>query len=102
MPCPCGFARRAFAEVPGAPASMHLVEIKQDSQTHYHERMTEIYVILETEGECFIELNGERHRVEPLTTVMIRPGCRHRPVGEMRILNVAIPVFDPSDEVIVD
>jgi hypothetical protein len=33
--CPCGWARRAFAELPGAPASMHLVEIDLDARTHY-------------------------------------------------------------------
>jgi hypothetical protein len=52
--CPCGLARRAFADVPDAPASMHLVEIELDAQTHYHRTHTEIYYILECDpaGAC--------------------------------------------------
>jgi len=36
--------------------------------------------------------------VKPLTTVMIKPGCRHRAVGNLKIINVPIPKFDPEDE----
>lgn len=77
-------------------ASLHLVEIKKDSETHYHKTTTEIYLILEGEGH--IELDGESIPVKPLTTVMIKPGCRHRAVGNMKIINVPIPKFDPDDE----
>lgn len=93
--CPCGQARRAFAET-GNPASLHLVEIRQDAETHYHKGMTEVYLILEGEGH--LELDGEMVPVKPLTAVMIRPGCRHRAVGDLRIVNVAIPAFDATDE----
>jgi mannose-6-phosphate isomerase-like protein (cupin superfamily) len=96
VPCPCGAARRAFRDEPGAPASVHLVDIKTDAATHHHQRTTEIYVVLE--GEGFIELDGERVPVKPLSTIMIRPGCRHRALGNLRILNIPIPAFDPSDE----
>lgn len=94
--CPCGLARRAFGEVPGAEASVHLVDIKRDAETHHHQRTTEIYVVLEGEGE--LELDGERVPVKPLTAIYIRPGCRHRAVGQLRLLNIPIPPFDPSDE----
>jgi mannose-6-phosphate isomerase-like protein (cupin superfamily) len=94
--CPCGWARRAFADIPGSPASVHVVQIEEDARTHYHKRMTEIYIILE--GEGFLELDGGRIPVQPLTTVMIKPGCRHRAVGKMKIINVPIPAFDPEDE----
>ena len=46
--CPCGWAKRAFAEQ-GNAASMHVVAIEADSRTHYHRKMTEIYLILEGE-----------------------------------------------------
>lgn len=96
-PCPCGQARRAFMNDHNEVASMHLVEIKRDSETHYHRRMTEIYYVLEGEGH--IELDGESHPLRPGVAVMIQPGCRHRAVGEgLRILNVPIPKFDPEDE----
>ena len=94
--CPCGHARRAFAEVPGAVASLHVVDIEQDSRTHYHKGMTEIYLVLE--GEGFFELDGERVPVKPMSAVYIRPGCRHRAVGRLRIVNLPVPAFDPHDE----
>ena len=94
--CPCGQTRRAFAVPENDTASMHLVEIQQDARTHYHKNMTEIYLILE--GDGYLELDGEKVPVKPLSSVMIKPGCRHRAVGNLRIINVAIPTFDPEDE----
>ena len=96
VPCPCGTSRRAFGEVEEAVASMHLVEISQDSRVHYHKGMTEIYLVLEGEGE--IELDGERFPVKPLTAIYLKPGCRHRAIGNLRIINVPVPPFDPEDE----
>ena len=94
--CPCGLARRAFAGVPEGVATLHLVDIHADARTHYHKCMTEIYVVLEGEGS--LELDGERVPVKPMSTIMIPPGCRHRAIGQMRLINVAIPAFDPGDE----
>lgn len=94
--CPCGVARRAFVTSENTTATVHLTDIHADAKVHYHKRMTEIYVVLEGEGE--IELDGERFPLKPLTTVMIRPGCRHRAIGRLRILNIPIPPFDPADE----
>lgn len=94
--CPCGWARRAFATPDNTTATMHLVEITQDSRPHYHKKMTEIYLILE--GEGFMELDGERIAVRPMMSIFIKPGCRHRAVGNLKIINVPIPAFDPSDE----
>ena|ERR1051326_7211962 len=96
VPCPCGSARRAFAGVEGHAASVHVVEIRQDSRAHYHRKMTEIYVVLEGEGE--IELDGARVPVRPLTAIYIKPGCRHRAIGKLRILNLPVPAFDETDE----
>ena len=94
--CPCSFTRRAFTELPGAAASLHLVNIEADSRAHYHERTTEIYLVLEGEGE--IELDGKRHHVKPMTAIYIRPGCRHRAIGNLKIINVPIPAFEENDE----
>ena len=94
--CPCGWARRAFATPDNTTATMHLVEITQDSRPHYHKKMTEIYLILE--GEGFMELDGERIPDRPRMSIFIKPGCRHRAVGKLKIINVPIPAFDPSDE----
>ena len=96
QPCPCGRARRAFGGEPGAVASLHLVEISADARAHYHKRMTEIYLVIEGEGH--VELDGELVPVKPLTAIYIKPGCRHRAVGNMKIINVPVPAFDPADE----
>lgn len=94
--CPCGFAKRAFATPDNKTATLHLVDIRLDARTHYHKKMTEIYVVLEGQGH--MELDGELIPVKPLTAIFIKPGCRHRAVGRMRIINVPIPAFDPKDE----
>ena len=94
--CPCGWAKRAFAVAGNTTATMHLVKIDRDARVHYHKRMTEIYLVLE--GEGFLELDGERVPVKPMTAVFIKPGCRHRAIGDLTIINVPIPAFDPADE----
>ena len=94
--CPCGFARRAFASAENNTATLHIVDIQSDSKTHYHKKLTEIYLVLEGQGE--IELDGERFPVRPMSAIMIKPGCRHRAIGKMKIMNVPIPAFDPEDE----
>ena len=94
--CPCGQARRAFAVPENTAASVHLVDIQADARTHYHTRLTEIYLILEGQGH--LELDGHQIPVKPMTTVMIKPGCRHRAVGKLKVINIVVPPFDPADE----
>ena len=94
--CPCGSTRRAFLGQNEGTVSVHEVDIKHDARTHYHKRLTEMYYVLEGEGE--MELDGQRHPVRAGDAVLIKPGCRHRAVGEFRILNVVVPAFDPDDE----
>ncbi|MES2460044.1 MAG: cupin domain-containing protein [Armatimonadota bacterium] len=94
--CPCGWTRRAFTEPDNPVATMHMVDIQTDAQTHYHKKLTEIYLVLEGEGH--LELDGEMIPVKPMSAILIKPGCRHRAVGEMRIVNIPVPAFDPSDE----
>jgi mannose-6-phosphate isomerase-like protein (cupin superfamily) len=94
--CPCGFTRRAFAVPENSLSTLHIVDIQEDSRTHYHKKMTEIYLVLEGEGH--IELDGELIPIKPMTSIMIKPGCRHRAIGKLKIVNVAIPAFDEADE----
>lgn len=94
--CPCGWSRRAFSAATGGTATVHLVDIEADARTHYHKKLTEIYIVLD--GEGWLELDGERVPLRPLTSVMIRPGCRHRAIGRLKLLNIPIPAFDPADE----
>src|SRR4051812_36774172 len=93
VPCPCGQARRAFAAEGNGLATSHLTTITADARVHYHKRLTEIYVILDVEGDAYMELDGQRVPVRPLSSVLIKPGCRHRAVGKMRVLITAIPAF---------
>ena len=96
VPCPCGTARRAFDDLASPLLSAHLVEISAEARTHYHKRLTETYVVIE--GEGWLEVDGERIPLKPLTAVTIRPGCRHRAVGKLKLLNFVVPAFDPEDE----
>ena len=99
-PCPCGISRRAFCVPENPVASIHLVEISAEARVHYHKKMTEIYLILEGSGH--LELDGELVPVKPMTSVLIKPGCRHRAIGNMRIINIPVPTFDPADELFDD
>ena len=45
-----------------------------------------------------MELDKEKIPVKPNITILIKPGCRHRAIGDMKISNVPIPAFDPQDE----
>jgi mannose-6-phosphate isomerase-like protein (cupin superfamily) len=94
--CPCGTTRRAFAIPENKTATVHLLDVSIDARTHYHKKLTEIYLILEGQGQ--MELDGELIPVRPMMAIMIKPGCRHRAVGKMRIINIPIPAFDPEDE----
>ncbi|MBK1826626.1 cupin domain-containing protein [Haloferula rosea] len=93
--CCCGTTRRAFVDLDDAPASAHYLEVKDEPTTHYHKKTTEIYLVLE--GEGFLELDGEMVPVKPLSAVMIRPGCRHRAVGKLKVINLPIPKHDDDD-----
>ena len=96
LPCPCGQTRRAFADDPDRIATFHVVQIKADSRVHYHKRLTEIYYVLDGAGR--MELDGEAVPIRPGSVIQIKPLCRHRAVGELKVIVVAIPAFDPADE----
>ena len=96
LECPCGQTRRAFVSDENETATLHVVEISSDSRAHYHKSMTEMYLVMEGEGH--VELDGEQVPVRPFTAVLIKPGCRHRAVGRLKVVVCAIPAFDPGDE----
>lgn len=102
VPCPCGWARRAFAESGDSPASLHLTQIDGVADLHYHESHTETYYVLACAADAAIELDGERRPVQVGDAIQIRPGVRHRAFGPMTILNFVVPPFDPKDEIVVE
>jgi mannose-6-phosphate isomerase-like protein (cupin superfamily) len=98
VPCPCGTARRAFADVAEFPGTVHVTEISLDAQRHYHRRLTETYYVLECGPDARMELDDDTIAVRPGNCIMIPPGVRHRAVGTMKVLIIALPKFDPEDE----
>jgi mannose-6-phosphate isomerase-like protein (cupin superfamily) len=96
--CPCGTARRAFADVAEFPATVHVTSISIDARLHYHKRLTETYYVLECGADARMQLDDEIIPVKPGMCVMILPGVRHRAIGEMKVLIVVLPKFDPADE----
>ena len=96
--CPCGVARRAFADTADFPGTIHVTEISVDARLHYHRRLTETYYFLECEPGAQMQLDDDIVDVHPGMCVMIRPGTRHRAIGRMRVLIVVLPKFDAADE----
>ncbi|MCL4507923.1 MAG: hypothetical protein M1296_00190, partial [Chloroflexi bacterium] len=56
VPCSCGTAYRVIRAANDSPASVHFVDIRIDSDRHYHRTFTEIYTCLQ--GNGFLELDG--------------------------------------------
>jgi quercetin dioxygenase-like cupin family protein len=96
--CPCGTARRAFAQRGDVPFTLHRTEISENARTHYHRKLTETYYILECGADAAMELNGTRANVRAGDCIVIPPETRHRAVGRMTVLIVVYPKFDPADE----
>ncbi len=102
VPCPCGQARRAFADNSAFPGTLHRTHITTEAKLHYHQRLTETYYILECSPDAQIQLDDDRIPLKPGMAIVIPPGVRHRAIGEMTVLNVVLPEFDPADEFVVD
>lgn len=98
VPCPCGTARRAFADVPEFPGTLHVTSIKEDAQRHYHREHTETYYVLECGEDAVMEVDDDRLPLKPGMAIVIPPGVRHRAIGKMKVLIVCMPEFDPADE----
>jgi mannose-6-phosphate isomerase-like protein (cupin superfamily) len=96
--CPCGTARRAFGDVDDFPATVHVTEISEDAEVHYHKQLTETYYFLECGPEARMELDRELIPVRSGMCILIPPGVRHRAVGKMKVLIVVLPKFDAADE----
>lgn len=91
-------ARRGLMDIESVPYSLHITEISENAKAHYHKRITETYYILECEQEAKMELDGELFPIQEKSTIVIHPGTRHRAIGKMKVMIIASPKFDPSDE----
>ena len=59
VPCPCGTARRAFADLDTFPGTVHVTEISQEAKLHYHKNLTETYYFLECGPDAKMELDDD-------------------------------------------
>ncbi len=100
--CPCGVARRGFADVADFPGTVHVTEIALDAAAHFHKTLTETYYFLECEPGAQMQLGSDILDVHPGLCVMIRPGTLHRAIGRMKVLIMVLPKFDPQDEWLPD
>jgi mannose-6-phosphate isomerase-like protein (cupin superfamily) len=98
--CPCGLSQRIITKADQSPVSVHAVSIKRDSELHYHKHMTEIYYVIKGHGT--VQLDSETVAVTEGSTILIPPGVKHRARGDLEIINVVYPPFDPADEYIVE
>lgn len=90
----CGFRDLLISRQDDHVAAwVHAVDI-DGAKAHYHKRGTELYYVLEGEGDVL--LDGDPHPVRKGSLVHIPPGVVHGARGRMRILVVGIP--DISDE----
>jgi hypothetical protein len=102
VPCPCGLARRGLQDCTTFPGTIHRTTITRQAQKHWHRTMTETYYILECSSDAAMELDDQLLPVRPGMCIVIPPGITHRAIGQMEILNIVLPKFDPQDEFLVD
>lgn len=96
--CLCGEARRALADVPFSPCTVHRTEIHGQATPHVHRRLTEIYYILESSPDARLRLGDETIELPVGRCIVIPPGTVHAARGPVTILNIVVPKFDPEDE----
>jgi quercetin dioxygenase-like cupin family protein len=93
----CGWRDRLISheDAPASPAAwVHAVDI-DGAKLHYHKVSTELYYVLDGEGE--VTLDGEAHAVRKGSLVHIPPGVLHGATGKMRVLVVGIPDIADDD-----
>lgn len=73
---------------------VHAVDI-DGAKLHYQKRSTELYYVLDGEGE--ILLDGKEHPIRKGSLVHIPPGVVHGARGRMRVLVVGIPDIAADD-----
>lgn len=95
VPCPCGTSTRIITRADTPVANVHVTTIT-DSTRHYHKEATEIYYILDGNGE--MELGKDTVELRPGVTIMIPPGLAHRAYGDVKCLIVGVPACKHDDE----
>jgi len=97
--CPCGFSTRIITARDTPLVNFHITHITNSSK-HYHLKCTELYFILEGEGQMELEENNIIS-LTPGIVVMIRPGVPHRGYGDFKAIVVGVPAMEENDEFFV-
>ncbi|WP_456455020.1 cupin domain-containing protein [Methanopyrus sp.] len=93
---PCGRVRELYSN---DKVSVAEVSVQGEGEEHYHRRTFEVYYVIDGRGK--VVLNGRPVDVGPGDVVAIEPGIRHKVVGNLKMLVVCIPPFDPEDVYLV-
>ena len=102
VPCPCGTARRAFADDPIYPSTVHRTDIAATAKPHYHRTLTELYYVISCEPGTVMQLDDERIPLHAEMLILIPPNTVHRVIGTAKVLISVTPKFDPNDEFVVE
>lgn len=87
--------KKAFLDDAEQTASILIVTISEKYRMNYHKKMTEIYYVLE--GCGILEIDHDKIKPKKGTSVLIQPGCRHRAIGNITLINVPIPAFNINE-----
>ena len=94
----CGSSTRLITRDDQVLVGLHVVRICE-AETHYHERTTEIYHILE--GAGVLRVGEEAFELSPGVTVYVPAGVPHGGEGDFTSIVVCAPPFDPADHIVV-
>ncbi|WP_457614099.1 cupin domain-containing protein [Methanopyrus sp.] len=89
---PCGRVRELYSD---DKISVAEVSVRGEGEEHYHRRTFEVYYVIDGRGK--VVLNGRPVDIRRGDVVAIEPGTRHKVIGNLKILAVCIPPFDPDD-----
>ena len=77
-----------------APTTVHLTDITEWARGHYHKAMTES--LRGPRSRATHRLGAAAHAC--VTSVIIKPGCRHSVLARINFSLIPIPTFDPQHE----
>jgi mannose-6-phosphate isomerase-like protein (cupin superfamily) len=96
----CGWRYRLVSkDDTDVQAWAHTVDV-DESRAHYHKRNTELYYVVEGEGELI--LDGVSQPIKKGSFAHIPPGVVHTSKGKMKVLVIGVPDIDDSDLYYVD
>jgi mannose-6-phosphate isomerase-like protein (cupin superfamily) len=99
-PSTCGPIREFWQASDASCDLAHLIVLpNHETERHWHERLTEVYLVVR--GSGILEIAGHEMRLAPRQAVMIAPGAHHQlrnpTEGELELYVLCHPQFDPAD-----